>query len=203
MEDQTSTPEPSPTQAPTPPRDHSPLARLQEIKLPLWAGLALLVLVLLVFAWKSFAVAAVERNLANERQAVAEERAAIQNETAEALLRASDADHALFGTALAWAVRGEMIRNNLDQIDQYFNELVRAGRIQLVVLANQDGKILVSSDRALIDAPLPASLPAELLQVPDVTVQPAANADERRIAIPIQGLNTRLGTVLLTYRHNG
>ncbi len=190
---------PVPESAPEPVRKASPLATLQEVKLPLWVSLALAVLVLLVFAWKSFAVSAVERGMEAERQALAEQRATVEAEAREAVMRSSDATHALFGTSLAWAVRGEMIRNNLDQIDQFFNELVKADRIQLALLADQSGKVLVSSDRAFVDAQLPPAFPADLLQLPNVTVQPAG-AGERRLVIPIQGLNTRLGTVFVVYQ---
>ncbi|THF60520.1 hypothetical protein [Pseudothauera rhizosphaerae] len=204
MEHKSPASESAPEPLPLPPRKRgASLARLNEIKLPLWVSLALLVLLLLVFAWKSFSVATVERGVEAERQALIGQRTAAEEEARSAVLRTSDATHALFGTALAWAVRGDMIRNNLDQIDQYFNELVKAERIRLVLLADPAGKVLVSSDRAFVDAPLPPAFPASLLEVPDVTVQPAAAPAERQLVIPIQGLNTRLGTVILVYGMEG
>lgn len=201
MENETrNAPESEPTLTPPPAtKARSALAPLTEISLPLWVSLVLAVLVIIVFIWKGVAVSAVERGMETERQALEASRAAVQVEAQATIARHSDNTHALFGTALAWAIRGDMIRNNLDQIDQYFNELVRNERIDLVLLADPAGKVLVSSDRAFLDAPLPGHIPAGALQEPRVNVS-AAEDGQKRLVVPIQGLNSRLGTVVLTYR---
>lgn len=124
------------------------LTRLHDIKLPLWVSLLLLVLLLAVFVWQSVAVATAERRLEDERRALLASQAQMQAVTGEAALRMDDQSRQLFGTTLAWAVRAEMIRGNLDQIDQYFGALVRADGIDLALLADPSGKVLVASDRA-------------------------------------------------------
>ena len=176
--------------------------KLREIRLPLWVSLVLLVLLLVVFAWQRIAVGAAERRLAVEKQALTEQSAAAQAafmaQAREALARHSEANHALFGNALAWAVRGEMIRNNRDQIDQYFTELVRNERIRLVLLADVNGKILLASNRKLQEGNFADVFPAALLQEPQVTVQ-EGEGNEKRLVLPIQGLTARLGTVVVVY----
>ena len=176
--------------------------KLREIRLPLWVSLVLLVLLLVVFAWQRIAVGAAERRLAVEKQALTEQSAAAQAafmaQAREALARHSEANHVLFGNALAWAVRGEMIRNNRDQIDQYFTELVRNERIRLVLLADVNGKILLASNRKLQEGTFADVFPAALLQEPQVTVQ-EGEGNEKRLVLPIQGLTARLGTVVVVY----
>jgi len=180
----------------------SAASALQRIKLPLWLFLLLLVLLLVSFGWGRFAASTAERRLASERQTMTEafdaERAALQKASNEAIARQTAELESLFGAALAWSVRSSMLRNNLDEIDQYFGVLVRNPRIPLVLLVGAEGQILRSSDRQFVDSDFAAHFPAELLTGSDVAVHPDEGR-RRRIVMPIQGLTARLGTVLLIY----
>lgn len=181
---------------PPPPAGKHRLTKLHEIKLPLWVSLVLLVLLLIVFVWQSFAVATAERRLETERRALVEQQASRHTAAGEATQRADSQSRQLFGTALAWAVRAEMIRGNFDQIDQYFSALVRTEGLDLALLAAPSGTVLVASDRAYVDAPLPAGFPTDLLRAEAIQTLPGGDGSER-LAIPIHGLNARLGTVIL------
>jgi len=180
----------------------SPLAKLQTIKLPLWVGLALLALLIGTFVWKQVAVAGAERRLAAERQVLIAsteaEKTTIQRTAQETLATHSAEIYQLFGTALAWNIRSAMMRNNLDEIDQYFSALVKNDRIQLAVLADPSGKVLLASDRKFQERSFSEHFPAALLQQPGVSIHPG-EGKERRLVLPIQGLNSQLGTVVLTY----
>lgn len=180
----------------------SALVRLQQAKLPLWAGLVLLILLIIVFAWNRLGTGSAERRLAEERQQLTEkleaDRSAMQREAQEALARQTQDMQILFGTALAWSVRSAMLRNNFDEIDQYFVDLVKNPRITLALLADADGKVLRTSDRKYLDTPFSEHFPAELLKGGDVAVHPDEGA-RKRLVLPIQGLTSRLGTVLLVY----
>lgn len=178
------------------------LNKLREIRLPLWVSLVLLVLLIVVFAWGQVGAGAAERLLATERQQLAQqveaERAAVRREAQEALARQGENAQRLFGTALAWAVRSAMLRNNLDEVDQYFGDLVKTGRIPLALLADAEGKVLLATDRKYLESRFSEHFPAELLQQPDVSIHPD-EGNRRRLVLPIQGLTSRLGTVLLVY----
>ena len=180
----------------------SPLAPLQDIRLPLWVSLVLLALLILVFVWSRFSGAGAEQRLAQEHQQLAQkleaEKSAMQREAQDALARQTQDLQVLFGAALAWAVRSAMLRNNLDEVDQYFVELVKNPRISLALLADADGKVLRTSDRKYLDARFSEHFPAELLRGEDVAVHPD-EGNRRRLVLPIQGLTSRLGTVLLVY----
>lgn len=180
----------------------SPLARLQAMRLPLWVSLLLLALLIVVFAWGRLGAGGAERRLAEERQQLGEkletERSAMQRGAQEALARQTRDLQALFGTALAWSVRSAMLRNNFDEIDQYFGDLVKNPRISLVLLADAEGRVLRSSDRKYLDARFAEHFPAELLKGEDVAVHPDEGS-RSRLVLPIQGLTSRLGTVLVVY----
>ena len=180
----------------------STLDKLRATQLPLWVGVVLAVALALMFFWKQAAVSSAEKRLDAERQTLtaqlAEEKSAVLAQARDAIARNSEAGHLMFGTALAWAVRGELIRANLDQVDQFFNELVRNERIRVVLLAGADGKILLASDRKLQGGILAEHFPAELNEQAAVAVRPGEGA-EKLLVLPIHGLSSRLGTVVLAY----
>ena len=187
-------------------RKPSALARLHEMRLPLWVSLLLLALLIVVFAWSWFSAGGAQRRLAEERQQLSRqleaERSVLQREAQEALARQTRDLQALFGAALAWSVRSAMLRNNLDEIDQYFGDLVKNPRIPLVLLADVEGKVLRSSDRKYLASRFAEHFPAELLKSEDVAIHPD-EGNRQRLVLPIQGLTARLGTVLVVYAPPG
>jgi hypothetical protein len=106
-----------------------------------------------------------------------------------------------FGIALAWAVRDAMIRNNLDQVDQFFAELVKLPHTERVLLAGTDGRVLVATDRRHKGADAATLLGADALRSAQVSVRTGADGGTL-LVIPIMGLNARLGTVLVNNRPN-
>lgn len=186
-----------------PPQSRQWLARLQETRLPLWAGLLLLILLLAVFAWQRVALNRAEARLAGERTAMAQkfeaDRASLVSQVRERTAAQSDASRRRFALALSWAVRGELIRNNLDQVDQYFAELVKQPGHNLVLLAAPDGKVLVSTDRKHLGADAAGVVPAEALGQAEIALRAEADG-AKLLSIPVMGLNARVGTVLLRYK---
>lgn len=184
------------------PQKRHPLAMLRETKLPLWVSLLLIVLLVVVFIWSRVSIGAAEARLESERQEMTRQfesdRAALLARLEDFTARQDDDAQRRFGTALAWAVRGELIRNNLDQVDQFFNEMVRMERVERVVLAAQDGKILLSTDKRWQGGDFSALYPAELLGTPQVSVLPGAEG-KKRVVVPVMGLSSRLGTVVMDY----
>lgn len=191
----------APVHAATPPDTPDILTKLQRTKLPLWVSLLLLLLLLTSFIWQRVAVGQAQRQAEQVQQQLSQQFAA--DKTAlqtrmSAWVKAQD-DEALrrLGLALAWAVRGELIRNNLDQVDQFFNELVKLKQVDMVLLADPAGKILVASDKKHQGGEFTAVYPAELLDQVVTTVLPGRDG-KRWLVIPVMGLNSRLGTVVLS-----
>jgi len=179
-------------------KPRSGFARLNQIKLPLWVTLVLLVVFVGLFAAREFTLEGRENRVSEERRAVAQ-RLETEQAARRAIARdASNAAYQLFGQAFAWAVRSALLRRNLDEIDQYFAAITANPHMRLAVLVDQRGKILLASDRQLQDAAFTAHFPATLLEATDVAIQPG-DAGQSRLVIPIQGLNRRLGTVMVIY----
>lgn len=179
------------------------LGKLQSTRLPLWVSLVLLVLLVISLGWQWVALNRAETRLENERQSMtaqfqSDRSALIAQVRQRAEVQAADTQRR-FGQALAWAVRGEMIRNNLDQVDQFFNEIIKLEGVGRVILAGTDGKVLVSSDRKFLASDAATMHPAGALEHDGIVILDDADGS-KLMAITIMGLNARLGTVLLSYR---
>lgn len=180
------------------------MSKLTETRLPLWVSLVLLVLWLVTFAWQSLAQRRLEARLEQDREAMASQfetdRQNLFGQLRSRVGSETDESRRQFGLALAWAVRGEMIRNNLDQVDQFFTEIVRLPNTERVLLIGaDDNKVLVSTDRRHQGADGAAVVGADTLQVQQVSVRAGQNGT-RELVIPVMGLNSRLGTVIVTTR---
>jgi hypothetical protein len=88
---------------------------------------------------------------------------------------------------------------NTYQIDQYFTQLVKDARVRLVLLADPNGKVIVSSDRNFQGAAFSQYFPPELLQEKDAVIV-AADGSNRRLVVPLHGLSAQLGTVLIDFK---
>ena len=180
----------------------APRRSIAGIRVPLWMPLLLLVLLIAVLAWRQISVTSAEKRFETERQeltssleadkaaAVARMRQALSKEHEEALR--------LFATALGWTIRDAMMRDNRDQIDQYFTQLVKDARVRLALLADPNGKIIVSSDRNFQGAAFSQHFPAALLQESSISIR-LGEEQTRRLVVPIHGLSAPLGTVIIDY----
>jgi hypothetical protein len=185
------------------PQARTLMTSLTQTRLPLWVSLALLLLWLATLAWAGVALSRAEARLEKDRAAMAAQfetdRNALLGQLRTRIAGEADEAQRQFGLALAWAVRGEMIRNNLDQVDQFFGEIVKLPNTERVMLAGSDGKVLVSTDRRHLGAEASTLVAPEALLLPRVTVRSEA-VGSKLLVVPVMGLNARLGTVLVSSR---
>lgn len=181
----------------------APIAKIQHMQLPAWSLLVFLGIVLLVFAWKHIAVSQAESRLQKERaemtQNLETERSIIFRKAREYADSQYNKEEERFGQVLSWAVRGELIRNNLDQVNQYLNELVKLKNTERVVLISDEGKLLVSTDKKLEEAEGIDLYPADVLQQRKITIMSDVNG-KKLLVVPVMGLNARLATVIISYK---
>ena len=181
----------------------APIAKIQHMQLPAWSLLAFLGILLLVFAWKHIAVSQAESRVERERAQMVQdldtERSIMMRKAREYADSQYNKEEERFGQVLSWAVRGELIRNNLDQVSQYLNELVKMKDTERVVLISDDGKLLVSTDKKLEEAEGKDLYPAEVLQKRKITMLSDVNG-KKLLVVPVMGLNSRLATVVVSYK---
>jgi hypothetical protein len=192
-----------PSDIPRPAPQPSWMARLTQTRVPLWVVVALLLLWLITLGWQRVAVSRTEAKLEQDRAAMTAkfeaDRNVLLSQLRTRMEAESDESKRQFGLSLAWAVRGEMIRNNLDQVDQFFAEIVKLPNTERVLLVGNDGKVLVTTDRRYQGADATSLIAADVLQQTEVGVRNGTDGSKQLI-IPIMGLNSRLGTVVMRYR---
>ncbi|MEX0967792.1 MAG: PDC sensor domain-containing protein [Bacteroidia bacterium] len=118
----------------------------------------------------------------------------------ESKFREEQKEHArLMVKPLTWAVRAEMMRDNLEQVNQYLSQFVKEKNIQQVMLVDNDGQILISTDKKTENAAFSEWYDAALLQDGEITLSEREGGDVAIVA-PVMGLDTRLGTLVVFYK---
>ena len=94
-----------------------------------------------------------------------------------------------------WAVRSEMLRGNMETVDQYLIQFVKEPGIEQVTLADPAGNILLSSDKKLEGKSFSQFYPSIILDANSTMV---VDKDSTSIYVfgPVMGLDKKLGTLL-------
>ena len=172
------------------------LAKIPTMQLPARYAVVLVGIIVIIFAWKLITVSKVESDMAKKLE---NERVIITQQAREYADKQYLKEEERFGQVLSWAVRGELIRNNLDQIDQYLSEIVKMKDTERVVLIGDDGQLLVSTDKRLEEAKGTELFPKEILNLQKITVK--SDVDGRKImVVPVMGLNKKIATVVVSYK---
>lgn len=167
-------------------------------KIQLGLVAALVVVAVGMYAWKVTAVGAVADKLNQVETQHVQARALLIEQAGQ--LDAHRAEEALrqFSIPLGWAIRRELMAGNLDQVDQYFTQLVQTAGFQSAVLAQPDGKIAVASDRKRLAQAFTGLYPAQYLEARATQIERTADGKLRAV-VPIMGLNQYLGTMIVEY----
>ena len=172
------------------------LAKIPTMQLPARYAVVLVGIIVIIFAWKLITVSKVESDMAKKLE---NERVIITQQAREYADKQYLKEEERFGQVLSWAVRGELIRNNLDQIDQYLSEIVKMKDTERVVLIGDDGQLLVSTDKRLEETKGTEIFPNEILNLQKITVK--SDVDGRKIlVVPVMGLNKKIATVVVSYK---
>lgn len=169
-----------------------------ERKVMLGLVIALVAVAAYMYGWKVAAVDTVEKKLAQAEAQQAE--AHVQQIKQIKQLDEARAEEALrlFSIPLAWAIRRELMVGNLNQVDQYFGQLVQIKGFKSAVLARPDGKVIVASDRKKLVETFSGLYPGVNLDSNEIMLERVGNGIFRAI-IPIFGLNKHLGMVVVEY----
>lgn len=172
------------------------LAKIPTMQLPGKYAVVLVGIIVVLFAWKAIAVSKVESDMAKKLES---ERVLITQQAREYADQQYIKEEERFGQVLSWAVRGELIRNNVDQIDQYLSEIVKMKDTERVVLIGDDGQLLVSTDKRLEETKGVELFPKEILNLQKITVK--SDVDGKKIlVVPVMGLNKKIATVVVSYK---
>lgn len=172
------------------------LNKIPSMQLPIKYAAVLVGIIIIIFAWKAIAVSKVESNMAKRLES---ERALITQQAREYADKQYLREEERFGQVLSWAVRGELIRNNIDQIDQYLSEIVKMKDTERVVLIDDDGQLLVSTDKRLEESKATELFPKEIMNLQKITVKSDVEG-KKILVVPVMGLNKKIATIVISYK---
>ena len=172
------------------------LAKIPTMQFPAKYAVMLVGVIVVIFVWKTIAVSKVESDMAKKLEG---ERVLITQQAREYADQQYTKEEERFGQVLSWAVRGELIRHNIDQIDQYLSEIVKMKDTERVVLIDDDGQLLVSTDKRLEETKGVELFPKEILSLQKITVK--SDVEGKKILVaPVMGLNKKIATIVVSYK---
>lgn len=101
--------------------------------------------------------------------------------------------------ALVWAVRSEMVRENMEQVDQYFRQFVKTKGVNDVTLLDGSGIIQLSTNKKVEGEAMEGELAVKVLAANDVAILDDMGSEHILIIAPVMSLNNRLGTLMVSY----
>jgi hypothetical protein len=144
-----------------------------------------------IYFWKQAALKCVKRQY--EAQIVK-----INDGHANELAVIEKSRNEVLATVFSWAVRSEMMRSNLELVEQYMTELVKNQGYNEVSLVNPDGIVTKSTNKKYEGNIFPDLMASQLNAVSKVTFSDGPNGNVLVFA-PIAGINERMATVIINY----
>lgn len=123
--------------------------------------------------------------------------ASIQKMATEQMVQNSEDMLKLATKPFVWSVRAEMLRENMDQVNNYFKEMVREKNFELIYLVNPDQKIIVSTDKKLEGQSANELFDPTVFQTDSIIV--LKKDDKLTIAAPVMGYDKKLGVLIMKY----
>ncbi len=143
-----------------------------------------------VYVWQNVTVRQLQARFAAERNASTSAQRQALTTQARDLLR-------LTARPLAWAVRAEMLRDNLGQVDDYFREFVRERGVSSLILVDKNGKIVLATNRKLETQAGDSVVAKNLLESNEVAIEETGTT--LRMVVPVMSFDRRLGTLVIDY----
>ena len=99
----------------------------------------------------------------------------------------------------SWAVRSELLHENMGQVNSYMNELVKTADLQDISIIKTDGIVVLSTNKKFEGNVYAGPVASQFATVNEVMTQTGKDAVMICIC-PIMGLDKRLGTIVVTYQ---
>lgn len=126
------------------------------------------------------------------RQELVEQNKFSQN----AVLQTHEEHLKLFSKPFVWAIRTEMMQGNMKQVNLYLNEMVKQKGMQSIIIANNKGIIVASTNKKFEGKPFTSVGKQSSLVYNNPTVERAPNS-VIVLNSPIMGFNNRIGTLMI------
>jgi len=178
-----SSPEETPTPVALPPKEN----KVKNFVIKHIFSVIFLALAVLIYIWFSVKLNKAENKKTDE----------VKQQTAhyETMMDSiSVANIKLTTKVLSWAVRGELIRNNIEHIDLFFNRFVKENNIKRLDLIDPNTKVIIKSTDKKIEGDLIQDNTVFTLSNNGVYLD-TANA---KVISPVMGLDSKIGVLIVS-----
>jgi sensor histidine kinase regulating citrate/malate metabolism len=173
-------------------RANTNTTRAQKKRIVLISFLIAMVLLAVLWIWKTIQINNVKAEAETKQQET-------RNNALQAIITTNLENLKLWAKPYAWAIRTALMRGDLSQVNQYGEEMIKEKNMQSIVVANQEGIVISSTNKKFEGQDFTiAGKPAYLTS--DSTIVEKINDHLIVVSSPIMGYNNRLGTLLISYR---
>lgn len=175
-------------------RENSPLNLIKKpvVYVPLLLLALFLIILLIMSSSKNAQLRDAEEQAAAEREAL----------VVRANQRITENNTYFLRTLMmpfSWAVRTALLSGNVEQVDQYLYQFVQEKNFELILVADAKGQIISTTNQKYKGEDFANHFEASLLSADEIMVN-AADSTSIKVASPIMGLNSKLGTLYAVYK---
>ncbi len=154
--------------------------------------LVAVILIAAIWIWKNSQISNIREEASHEKQMI--------QDRAKTLIINSHKEHLkLLVKPYVWAVRSELMQGNINQVNLYANEMVKEKNFQNIVVANNKGIIISSTNKKNEGKDFTSVGKPEYLSA-DTTIVEKINDSLLVVSSPIMGFNNKLGTLMINYK---
>jgi len=153
-------------------------------------GIAL-VLLIAIWIWKSIEINNIRSKAENDYQALKEQ-------AIKGIVTSKEEQLKLLAKPYVWAVRTEMMKGNISQVNLYALDMIKEKNFQRIAIADDSGIIVSSTDKKDEGKPFTSIGEAAAL-INNNTIVENVGDSVLIVTSPIMGFNKRLGTLFLKY----
>lgn len=148
-----------------------------------------LVLLIAIWIWKSIKVANVRRTAENNYRVLKEQ-------AIKSIVTSKEEQLKLLAKPYVWAVRSELMKGNISQINLYADDMIKEKNFLLIAIANDSGITVSSTNKKDEGAPFTSIGEAASLNNNNTMVENTGDS-VLIVTSPIMGFNNRLGTLFI------
>ncbi|MEO5891930.1 MAG: hypothetical protein ABIQ31_16910 [Ferruginibacter sp.] len=152
---------------------------------------AALLLLSILWIWKSIEIRNILKKDAAERQQIKEQAISQIQQSHENHLK-------LLAKPFVWAVRNEMLSGKFSQVKLYVNDMISEQNVQKITITNATGLVILSTNKKDQGKEF-AAIGDPVYILANTTIVNSINDSTIVMGSPVMGFNSRLGTLIITY----
>lgn len=156
------------------------------------------VLLIGLWIWKAVEINNLKEEINNNKENAALAQKSLKAQARQQFVQAQEEQLKLLAKPYVWAVRAELLRGNINQVNLFANDMIRQKNFQRVAIANNKGIIVSSTNKKDEGRPF-STIGQEGALSRDTTYVTNASDSILVMTSPVMGFNSRLGTLLITY----